>query len=151
MAQRGGRCEWFYDKERCAERLVEAYKLAAEQTDSRAAEPAQATPTAPGSDEAGAAEVNGVADEVRVVFGGNGGGNSAGGRPRDGRPRLRRGVPIEEYPMGQLVALARWIDSGEELYTSEELIREMMRELGFRRLGHKIEARLRAAIQEARG
>jgi hypothetical protein len=49
------------------------------------------------------------------------------------------------------VALAQWIDNGDALLTEEELVREMMGELGFKRLGSKVNAALTSAVRRARG
>jgi len=42
--------------------------------------------------------------------------------------------------------LARWIRSDEVLRTEDEILQEMMRELGFQRRGKNVVARLNAAI-----
>lgn len=52
--------------------------------------------------------------------------------------------------MRKLVALVHWIESSDDIYSTDELVREMMNELGYRRLGYKIESRLRDAIRQAR-
>jgi hypothetical protein len=76
---------------------------------------------------------------------------AAGTRPTRGpRPRLRRGSPIDEYTSQELVDLACWILSDTLLRTDDELFREMMDELGFRRAGNRIVAALDAAIRTAR-
>ena len=46
--------------------------------------------------------------------------------------------------------LARWIESDTLLRTDEDLIREMMSELGFKRSGKRIDNALRKAIKDAR-
>ncbi len=72
--------------------------------------------------------------------------------PRPGVPR--RGMSgynsIGDYGHGQLVSLARWIESDTLLRTDEDLMREMMRELGFKRSGSRITQALTAAIRDAR-
>ena len=57
---------------------------------------------------------------------------------------------ITDYDHQQLVALARWIESDTLLRTDEDLIREMMRELGFKRSGRRITEGLKTAIKDAR-
>lgn len=74
---------------------------------------------------------------------------------RGPRPRVpARGAPgydsIGDYSSAQLVQLARWIESDSLLRTEEDLLREMMDELGFRRRGSRITGALRSAIQESR-
>ena len=50
----------------------------------------------------------------------------------------------------QLVDLARWIESDTLLRTDDDLFREMMHELGFKRSGTRIADALRTAIRDAR-
>jgi hypothetical protein len=56
------------------------------------------------------------------------------------------GQPIDAYSDTELVDLARWMRSDDALRTEDELLREMMRELGFQKRGKNIVARLTAAI-----
>jgi hypothetical protein len=49
-----------------------------------------------------------------------------------------------------LITLARWIRSDGILRTEEELLDEMMRELGFQRRGKNVVASLTAAIRHTR-
>ena len=70
-------------------------------------------------------------------------------------PRIpRRGTSgydsIEDYTQQQLVRLAQWIESDTLLRTEDDLLREMMEELGFTRSGKRITAALTKAIQRAR-
>ena len=74
---------------------------------------------------------------------------------RGPRPRVpRKGTygynSIADYRRWQLVELARWIESDTLLRTDEDLIREMMSELGFGRSGKRIVGALTMAIQYAR-
>ena len=69
---------------------------------------------------------------------------------RGPRPAVPAGLPIGEYSMGQLVALARWLNSDTLLRTDDELLREMRRELGFKRGGSRINAAILEAIGAAR-
>jgi hypothetical protein len=71
-------------------------------------------------------------------------------RTHEGRPRIQNGYAIDEYPHSDLVKLAKWIDAGDALLTVDELVTEMMRELGFRRRGAKIVAAFEKAIKQAR-
>jgi len=140
---------WFHNREECVERLLDAYKQAVELDD---------RPPGAGEVEGGASVADvevtagadsGISDQVRAAFADRGDGSAR--RPQADRPHLEKGLPIDEHPMSELVALARWIDSGDVLYSSDELIREMMSELGYRRMGSRIEARLRAVVEQARG
>ena len=67
-------------------------------------------------------------------------------------PKGTRGYEkITDYRPDQLVALARWIESDTLLRTEDDLLAEMMSELGFRRRGKLIEDALTRAIARARG
>jgi hypothetical protein len=55
---------------------------------------------------------------------------------------------IDDYYESELVALIRWINSDGRLRTDEEIIREMVRELGFARRGARIEERIRQALEK---
>ena len=65
-----------------------------------------------------------------------------------------RGSPgydsIDDYSLGQLVQVARWIESDTLLRTEDDLLREMMDELGFKRTGKRIIEALQQAISMAR-
>lgn len=63
------------------------------------------------------------------------------------RPRVWPGQPITAYTRPELVRLLRWIESDGLLRTEDDLIREAMAELGFRRRGIRIETALREAIK----
>ena len=75
---------------------------------------------------------------------------------RDPRPEVpnRRSTygydNITDYSHSQLVSLAQWIQSDTLLRTEDELIREMMTELGFKRSGARINYALKQAIEDAR-
>jgi very-short-patch-repair endonuclease len=69
---------------------------------------------------------------------------------RSARPPVPRYLPIAEYSQQQLVAIARWIESDTHLRTEDQLLEEMMKELGFERRGSRITAALTAAIRVAR-
>jgi very-short-patch-repair endonuclease len=68
----------------------------------------------------------------------------------DPRPPIPPGRAISEYPKERLVELIRWIESDTLLRTEEEMVDEVMRELGFKRRGTRITAAVKAALAEAR-
>jgi very-short-patch-repair endonuclease len=70
---------------------------------------------------------------------------------RASRPRVPRRDTIQEYSLRELVELVQWIRSDGCLRTDEEIIEEMVGELGFERRGRNIEAAIRRAIQSADG
>jgi len=57
---------------------------------------------------------------------------------------------IHEYSRRELAELVRWIQSDGRLRTDEEIVDEMVDELGFGRRGKNIEAGIRRAIESAR-
>ena len=62
------------------------------------------------------------------------------------RPWIISGQPIDAYTDAELIRLAQWIRSDDALRTEDELLQEMMQELGFQRRGKNVVARLTAAI-----
>ncbi len=69
---------------------------------------------------------------------------------RGPRPAVDPGHPISDYSPDQLVALAIWIESDTLLRTEDELVDELMADLGFKRHGKRIDEKLRIAISRAR-
>jgi hypothetical protein len=115
--------DWFYRREAEIERVMEAYR------------------------EVLAAQVPGV-----PAGGGPAGGSpsAAAAAPRRGGspPQVLRGLPIDEYDEATLERLLRWIRSDGRLRTDDELLEAMMDELGLDRHGRRIDARLRAVIEQ---
>lgn len=66
------------------------------------------------------------------------------------RPSVTPGLTIADYLLSELVEVARWVESDGRLRTEEEAIRQVMTELGFRRLGKRVDAALRKAVRDAR-
>jgi very-short-patch-repair endonuclease len=126
--------EWFHDKEQCVAKVMAAYELAVAEARRRDAEGPEAFDDEEGTliPDASPAEIDARATRV---------GN---------RPMAPRGKQIGEYSQAQLVKLARWIESDDHLRTKDELLEEMMRELGFRRRGQRIVEALERAIGQAR-
>ena len=54
------------------------------------------------------------------------------------RPAVYRGRPITEYSHAQLRAIVRWVESDTLLRTRDQLVDEVMHELGFHRHGKRI-------------
>ena len=119
---------WFRDREAELDKAEEAWKRAIEAADREEPLPiSEATPEIPQS-------------------------LSSQRGPRPDVPR--KGTPgydiISDYSHLQLFELARWIESDTLLRTEEDLIREMVKELGFKRSGRRIRYALRGAIRDAR-
>ncbi|GIJ65437.1 AAA domain-containing protein [Virgisporangium ochraceum] len=72
------------------------------------------------------------------------------GRPRTARPPVPAGLPIAGYRHADLVALIRWIESDTLLRTEDEVLEEVMRELGFTRKGPRIREAITRALAAAR-
>ena len=72
--------------------------------------------------------------------------------PRPPVPRRGSGGynSITDYSHYQLVSLVRWIESDTLLRTDEDVMREMLVELGFKRSGSRIRAAIGRAIRDAR-
>lgn len=80
---------------------------------------------------------------------GNGGASAScqvEARPRGPRPPVPRRQSISEYSIGELLRLVRWIQSDGQLRSDDELVAEVVRELGLSRRGKRIETEIRAAL-----
>ncbi|MGH2609572.1 MAG: AAA domain-containing protein [Tepidiformaceae bacterium] len=76
---------------------------------------------------------------------------AAPGNPsRTDRPRIGRRGAIDDYAARELVAMVQWVQSDGHLRTDEELVDELVDELGFSRRGARIELALRAAVDAYR-
>jgi very-short-patch-repair endonuclease len=72
-------------------------------------------------------------------------------RGRSGpRPSIPRKASIEDYTIWELVELVRWVNSDGQLRTDEEILRDLLAELGFNRRGVRIETAIRSAIRQFR-
>ena len=120
---------WFHDREAELDKAEEAWRRAVEASDNN--EP----PPTPGS---------------RPDIPPNNPSPQRDPRPSIPRKGTRGYDSITDYRHGQLVNLARWIESDTLLRTDDDLIREMMSELGFKRSGRRINSALSKAIRDAR-
>jgi very-short-patch-repair endonuclease len=123
--------DWFYNKAKCLENALDAYRRAV-----------------------AAADSDDVARRAQTVDEPTGRALQAPDPPvagrRGSRPPVGRGQPINRYVLAELVRLVRWIESDDLLRTEEELIVETMRELGFQRRGSRVDSTIREAIRRAR-
>jgi hypothetical protein len=98
------------------------------------------------------AALEGVPDEVEIIAELEE--HDADDKGLQGRPRPRPGLgpywKIDDIPHQRLVALIDWIESDGVLRTEDELVRVALQELGFQRLGPRINELLRSAIGTAR-
>jgi very-short-patch-repair endonuclease len=71
-------------------------------------------------------------------------------KSRETRPIVPLRGSITEYSKWELLALIEWIQSDSRLRTDEEIIDELLPELGFQRRGVRIEGVLKSVIEEQR-
>jgi very-short-patch-repair endonuclease len=134
--------DWFNNKDREIERARQAYEASV-----KAADEADAAEAAGGSGRAQMPQpVSTPERPAKLVE------QLATQAKRTGHNPLRRspGAGIDDYPAQTLEAFVRWIESDGLLRTKVELRDEVIRELGFRRRGHKIVAAVDRAIDQAR-
>jgi very-short-patch-repair endonuclease len=134
--------EWFHDKQACTQQAITAYHAAV-----RAADQGEQTTLARDPDDGEPGTLSQTAYQAAPS-------RTTPAPPapaqRTGpRPWIIRGQPIEAYSDAELLRLAQWIRSDDILRTEDELLQEMMRELGFQRRGKNVVARLTAAITQS--
>lgn len=115
--------DWFNNKDRCVERVLAAYRSTL--STPAPVRPRRTEPTADRVEQSNHPERNGR------------------------RLRIVPGAPITEYHHHELVRLARWIKSDTLLRTEDELLEEMIQELGYSRRGTRIVAALTKAIRDS--
>ena len=69
---------------------------------------------------------------------------------RAARPDLSRRESISEFSDYEFDEMVDWINSDGKLRTDEEVIEELVPEMGFHRRGTRIEARIKEALVRAR-
>ena len=72
------------------------------------------------------------------------------GKERGPRPTVNAWGRIDEFTARDLQTIVRWIESDTLLRSREDLISEVMSELGFERRGKKIVSRICNAIDAVR-
>lgn len=123
--------DWFMDRESEVERVVRIY----EQIVSESGE----VPTAHRPTKVKAiAPTTGVQQDLSTA--------DNGPRPRGDRPDILQYSSIGEYSYRELRQLIGWIKSDGILRTREEMMREMVSELGFQKLGSKMRRILENAL-----
>jgi hypothetical protein len=155
--------DWFADPAAEVARAVVAYRAAVAEADeaagvagavaavAEAPAPAEASAADEASAAAGASAGASAADEAAVADeAGDGPAPAQTGNGRGPRPPVQAGLPIGAYEQADLVALIRWIESDTLLRTEEEVLDEVVRELGFARRGPRIRAVVTPAITAAR-
>lgn len=120
--------DWFHDPQSETEKVVRAYERAVGEIDN-----GQRTTTDRGGQSP--RSVNDGKEEPPL-------------RPEP-RPNIPPGGSIRDYGHGEMVALARWIQSDTLLRTDDQMMDLMMNELGFQRRGSRIVEALKRAIRAA--
>lgn len=125
--------DWFRDPEQQVRRAREAYVRAVHRADER-----RATTGGPNLEssvpEAAAAPTVAEATPSRSLP----------------RPAIVPGAPITDYSAEELTKIVRWVLSDTLLRTDEELLHEIKKEMGYKKLGPRIRIALEAAIRSAR-
>lgn len=130
--------DWFMRKDEEVRRAVAAFHKAVESADKR--------------DQEGE-NVNGTpssAVKTDLKSWGEDGENGSSRRRSRPRPSIPRKASIVDYTVGELVELVRWVNSDGQLRTDEEILRDLLPELGFNRRGVRIETAIRHAIRQFR-
>jgi len=128
--------DWFSNKERAVADALAAYEKAIEAADRDVTVQAQA-----GGASASASMPTQDGPDARLPI---------DTLKRSSRPPVPRGRPIGYYTHRQLVSLVRWIESDTFLRTEDELLSQVMHDLGFERRGKNIISAVRQAIRDAR-
>ncbi|MCI0621542.1 MAG: DUF4011 domain-containing protein [Acidobacteria bacterium] len=121
--------DWFMRKDEELERALAAYRAAVDEADHPRGNPHNPGPA-----------------PIHIPPPG-GNANSSAGLRRGPRPSIPYRDSIGQYSDGELTTLVRWLNSDGHLRTDDELVSEMVRELGFTRRGTRIEASVREAIE----
>jgi very-short-patch-repair endonuclease len=129
--------EWFNQREHEIERAIAAYQAALAHLDRSAAFETRGTT---GDSPQSMIVEPATSGQSPVVTAGR----------RAPRPMVPRRSSITEYSVRELTALVEWISSDGRLRSDDEIVAEMVNELGFRRRGARIEGAIRMAIERAR-
>ncbi|MFL6438115.1 MAG: AAA domain-containing protein [Terriglobales bacterium] len=129
--------DWFLQKEQEVERTMKAFAAAVEFADRMDVSPPEPAPhlSAP--------------TNIR----GNGSGADSKLQPNNARtvrPPIARRESISDYALFELIQLVVWLNSDGQLRTDDQIVSEMVDDLGFTRRGVRIETALRSAIRSWR-
>ena len=120
--------DWFHDKEACIEKAIAAYHAAVRDAD----EGEYATLVRDAEDDNPGTLLQ---TAYEAALSRTAPAPLAPAQRTGPRPWISRGQPIDAYSDTELLKLAQWIRSDDILRTEDELLQEMMRELGFQRRG----------------
>ncbi|WP_187366492.1 AAA domain-containing protein [Trebonia kvetii] len=135
--------EWFHDKQASTDKAIAAHHEAVRAADNGdlapRPQPAATKPSTTEQQPAASLKTTYEAALSRLT--------PAPRQHQGPRPPVLSGQPIDAYSDAELLSLARWITTDDALRTEDELLQEMMRELGFKRRGKNVVARLTTAIR----
>ncbi|MEG4394372.1 AAA domain-containing protein [Microcoleus sp. BROC3] len=129
--------DWFMRRDKEIQRAVDAYEAAvkyANQVDAQKNKPTKPVPQTaqPFTSQSLTPEINSPT------------------ALRGTRPNVPKRSKIDDYTQTELMSLIRWILSDGCLRTDEEILKEMLPELGFKRRGARIDQAVFAAIERLR-
>ncbi|MEP6515311.1 AAA domain-containing protein [Microcoleus vaginatus] len=129
--------DWFMRRDKEIQRAVDAYEAAvkyANQVDAQKNKPTKPVPQTaqPFTSQSLTPEINSPT------------------ALRGTRPNVPKRSKIDDYTQAELMSLIRWILSDGCLRTDEEILKEMLPELGFQRRGARIDRAVFAAIERLR-
>jgi very-short-patch-repair endonuclease len=125
--------DWFRNKDKETEKTLAAYHAAVSKTD------AEVTQDGPPAQERDPQEAPRRRDARPTA------------PERPPRPPVQRFRNIDEYTQADLQAIVRWIESDTLLRTQDQLLIEVIHDLGFARRGRRIVDAINAAIESERG
>jgi len=134
--------DWFMHKSEEVERAIKAFGEAVEWAD-------RVDATGQSAARNGGAQHNGNGANHNTE--GNALKANRGSSGRSPRPPVPQRSSITEYTSNELARLISWVTSDGQLRTDDEVLREMVEVLGFKRRGARIDLRLRQAIHQWRG
>ena len=133
--------DWFMHKSEEVERAVKAFDQAVEWADTIDA--IGATPSSKQESHSDGNDANHTQESSTVP-------SSPGKNGRGLRPFVPQRSSITEYTSKELIRLISWVASDGQLRTDDEVMKEMIEVLGFKRRGVRIELRLNEAIRQWR-
>jgi len=129
--------DWFMRKDEEVRRAVETFHKAVEYADHKDLNGAGADGP-PAATSSARKEAIGNSSQVPQSTG-----------HRKPRPYIPRKATIDDYSSNELVELVRWVISDGQLRTDEQIMEEILPELGFSRRGVRIETAIRDAIRRS--
>jgi very-short-patch-repair endonuclease len=128
--------DWFMRRDQEIDRAVAAYKAAVTYADR-----SDTSGGSPGASSGGLGE-SGSSRNPSI-------GGVTAADLRGPRPPIPKRASIDEYRPAELLSLIDWIESDQRLRTDQELADEMIKAIGFKRRGARIDEAIRKAIAQS--